>query len=94
MLSQIVNDLPFEKGDKVAVLINGLGATTLDEQYIVTRKVDEYLKEKQIGVHRYYVGEYVTSLEMAGFSISLLKLDEELTHYLDAPAQTPFFVQL
>lgn len=94
MLEKIVNDLPFESGDKVAVLINGLGATTLDEQYIVTRKVDEYLKGKEIGVHRYYVGEYVTSLEMAGFSISLLKLDEELKHYLDAPAHTPFFVQL
>ena len=94
MLEKIVNDLPYEKGDEVAVLINGLGATTLDEQYIVTRKVDEYLKNKGIGVHRYYVGEYVTSLEMAGFSISLLKLDEELKQYLDAPAQTPFFVQL
>ncbi|MEL7655577.1 MAG: dihydroxyacetone kinase subunit DhaK [Bacillota bacterium] len=94
MLEKIVNDLPYQNGDEVAVLINGLGATTLDEQYIVTRKVDEYLKEKGIGVHRYYVGEYVTSLEMAGFSISLLKLDEELKQYLDAPAQTPFFVQL
>ena len=94
MLPKIINDLPFERGDKVAVLINGLGATTLDEQYIVTRKVDEVLKEKGISVHRYYVGEYVTSLEMAGLSVSLLKLDEELTHYLDAPAHTPFFVQL
>ncbi|MFA9465583.1 MAG: dihydroxyacetone kinase subunit DhaK [Velocimicrobium sp.] len=94
MLDKIVKDLPYENGDEVAVLINGLGATTLDEQYIVTRKVDEYLKEKRIRVHHYYVGEYVTSLEMAGFSISLLKLDEELKQYLDAPAQTPFFVQL
>ncbi len=94
ILPKIISDLPFERGDKVAVLINGLGATTLDEQYIVTRKVDEYLKEKGIGVHRYYVGEYVTSLEMAGLSISLLKLDEELIRYLDASAHTPFFVQL
>ncbi len=94
MLDKIVNDLPYNKGDEVAVLINGLGATTLDEQYIVTRKVDEYLKDKGIKVHHYYVGEYVTSLEMAGLSISLLKLDEELKQYLDAPAQTPFFVQL
>ena len=94
MLEKIVNDLPYVSGDEVAVLVNGLGATTLDEQYIVTRKVNEYLKGKGISVHRYYVGEYVTSIEMAGFSISLLKLDEELKHYLDAPAQTPFFVQL
>ncbi|MEG1459205.1 MAG: dihydroxyacetone kinase subunit DhaK [Acetivibrio sp.] len=94
MLEKIINDLPYRKGDEVAILINGLGATTLDEQYIVTRKVDAYLKEKGILPYRYYVGEYVTSLEMAGFSISLLKLDEELKQYIDAPAQTPFFVQV
>lgn len=94
MLGKIVADIPYAEGDEVAVLINGLGATTLDEQYIVTRKVDEYLKERGIRIHRFYVGEYATALEMAGFSISLLKLDEELKGYLDAPAQTPFFVQL
>lgn len=94
MLEKILADLPYQAGDEVAVLVNGLGATTLDEQYIVTRKVDEILKKKNIKVHRYYVGEYVTSLEMAGLSISLLKLDDELKKYLDAPAQTPFFVQV
>lgn len=94
MLSKIVDDLPYASGDEVAVLINGLGATTLDEQYIVTRKVDSYLKEKGIKIHRFYIGEYATALEMAGISISLLKLDEELKKYLDEPAQTPFFVQL
>lgn len=93
MLDKIVSDLPYVSGDKVAVLVNGLGATTLDEQYIVTRRISRYLKEKKIDVHRYYVGEYVTSLEMAGFSISLLKLDDELMKYLDAPAETPFFRQ-
>ncbi|MDD4083451.1 MAG: dihydroxyacetone kinase subunit DhaK, partial [Sphaerochaetaceae bacterium] len=87
-------DLPFTKGDEVAVMINGLGATPLDEQYIITRKVDELLKTKGIKVYRYYVGEYVTSIEMAGVSISMLRLDNELKKYLDAPAQTPFFVQL
>lgn len=94
MLGKIVEDLPYESGDEVAVLVNGLGATPLDEQYIVTRKIDSYLKERGIKVHRYYVGEYATAIEMAGFSISLLKLDEELKGYIDAPAQTPFFVQL
>lgn len=93
MLDKIVLDLPFASGDKVAVLVNGLGATPLDEQYIVTRRIDQYLKEKNIKVHRYYVGEYVTSLEMSGLSISMLRLDEELTRYLDAPAHTPFFRQ-
>jgi phosphoenolpyruvate---glycerone phosphotransferase subunit DhaK len=94
MLEKIVSDIPYVSGDEVAVLVNGLGATPLDEQYIVTRRIDQYLKEKGIKIHRYYIGEYATSLEMAGFSISLLRLDDELKSYLDAPAQTPFFVQL
>ena len=94
MVLKITEDLPFTKGDEVAVMINGLGSTPLDEQYIITRKVDEILKTKGIKVYRYYVGEYVTSIEMAGISISMLRLDNELKKYLDAPAQTPFFVQL
>ena len=93
MLGQIVADLPYESGDEVAVLVNGLGATTLDEQYIVTRRIDKVLSEKGISVHRYYVGEYATALEMAGFSISLLKLDDELKEMLDSDAKTPFFRQ-
>ncbi|MDO4764833.1 MAG: dihydroxyacetone kinase subunit DhaK [Eubacteriales bacterium] len=91
MLEKIVSDLPYQSGDEVAVLVNGLGATTLDEQYIVTRRVDQFLKEKGIKVFKYYVGEYVTSLEMAGLSISLLKLDDELKQYLLSPVETPFF---
>lgn len=94
MLEKIIADIPYVAGDEVAVLVNGLGATTLDEQYIVTRKIDSILKEKGMKAYKYYVGEYATSLEMAGFSISLLKLDDELKKYLDAPAQTPFFVQV
>lgn len=93
MMDKIVADIPYVSGDEVAVLVNGLGSTPLDEQYIVTRRIDHYLKEKGISVYRYYVGEYATALEMAGFSISLLKLDEELKKMLDMPAQTPFFVQ-
>ena len=93
MLGQIGADLPYESGDEVAVLVNGLGATTLDEQYIVTRRIDKVLSEKGISVHRYYVGEYATALEMAGFSISLLKLDDELKEMLDSDAKTPFFRQ-
>lgn len=93
MMDKILKDLPYQSGDKVAVLVNGLGATTLDEQFIVTRKIDRILKEKKIIVHRYYAGEYATALEMAGFSISLLKLDPELEMLLDDPAYTPFFRQ-
>ncbi len=94
MLEKIVADIPYVSGDEVDVLVNGLGATTLDEQYIVTRRVSKVLGEKGIKVHKFYVGEYVTSLEMAGLSISLFKLDEELKKYMEAPAQTPFFVQV
>jgi len=94
MLEKIVADIPYVSGDEVAVLVNGLGATPLDEQYIVTRRISQNLSEKGIKVHRFYVGEYATALEMAGFSISLLKLDDELKGFLDAPAQTPFFVQV
>ena len=94
MMGKILDDLPYQSGDEVAVLVNGLGATPLDEQYIVTRKIDAILKDKGIKVHRYYVGEYATSLEMAGLSISLLKLDDELKELIDHPADTPFFKQL
>lgn len=94
MLDKIVPDLPYEAGDEVAVMVNGLGSTPLDEQYIVTRAIDVYLKTKRISAYRYYVGNYATAIDMAGVSISLFKLDDELKGYLNAPAQTPFFIQL
>ena len=93
MMEKLLEDLPFGSGDETAVLVNGLGATPLDEQYIVTKKVNQILEEKGIKVFRYYVGEYVTSIEMSGLSISLLKVDDELKGYLNAPADTPFFKQ-
>ncbi|HEX2939149.1 MAG TPA: dihydroxyacetone kinase subunit DhaK [Ruminiclostridium sp.] len=94
MLEKIIADIPYKAGDEVDVLVNGLGATTLDEQYIVTRRINQNLAEKGIKVHRYYVGEYATSLEMAGFSISMLKLDDELKELMEKPANTPFFKQI
>lgn len=93
MLEQIMKDLPFSSGDEVDVLVNGLGATPLDEQYIVTRRISQILSDRKIKVHRFYVGEYATSLEMAGFSISVLKLDDELKELMEEPAYTPFFKQ-
>jgi dihydroxyacetone kinase-like protein len=86
----VIDDLPFERGDQVAVLVNGLGATPKEELYILYRGVATHLAEAGLRVHRVLVGEYATSLEMAGASLSLLRLDDELRELLDAPASTPF----
>ena len=94
MMAAILEDLFFQKIDEVAVLINGLGATPKEEMYIIYRRIDRILKEKYISVFHVYVGEFATSMEMAGFSISLLKLDDELKHLLAKPARTPFFEQV
>jgi dihydroxyacetone kinase-like protein len=94
MVKPILEDLPYQKGDEVAVLINGLGATPKEELYVMYRKVDEILKTAGIRVYHVYVGEFATSMEMAGASISLLKLDDELKRLLAKPAKTPFFEQV
>ncbi|MBR6164350.1 MAG: dihydroxyacetone kinase subunit DhaK [Clostridia bacterium] len=93
MMEPILKDIPYQAGDEVAVLINGLGATPLEEQYVMFRRVKQILDEQGIRVWHTYVGEFATSMEMAGASISLLRLDEELKRYLAAPADTPFFKQ-
>ncbi|MHB1295403.1 MAG: dihydroxyacetone kinase subunit DhaK [Anaerolineae bacterium] len=89
----VIDDLPFQRGDRVAVLVNGLGATPPEELYILYRRVRQILDAEGLQVHRSYVGEYATSLEMAGASLSLLRLNDERTQLLDAPAESPFFVQ-
>ena len=86
LMEKILRDLPFKDGDKVAVMVNGMGATPLMELYIVYNRVHEILRDRNIATHRVFVGEYMTSLEMAGLSITLMKLDDELTELLDAPA--------
>jgi phosphoenolpyruvate---glycerone phosphotransferase subunit DhaK len=91
LLEKILDDLKLEENDKVAVMINGLGATPLMELYIMNKKVSEILKEKNIHVHETFVGEFMTSLEMAGCSVSLLKLDDQLIELLDAQADTIAF---
>lgn len=93
IMEKILADLPFNAGDEVSVLINGLGATPREELYIIYRKVFQILKNKNISVFHPYIGEFATSLEMAGMSISLLNLDEELKYYLKKSAKTPFFEQ-
>ncbi len=93
LVDKIVQDLPYEKGDEVAVLVNGLGATPKEELYVIYRKVSEILKDAGITVFHVFVGEIATSMEMAGLSVSLLKLDDELKELLSKPADTPFYKQ-
>lgn len=94
LVEKITADLPFRAGDEVAVLMNSLGATPLEELYVLYRKVDELLQEKGIKVYRPYVGRYACSMEMQGASLTLMKLDGELKELLDEPANSPFFRQM
>jgi dihydroxyacetone kinase-like protein len=86
MMDRILADLPFQRGDEVALLVNDLGSTTMMELLIVNRKVGRILREKGIEVHETVIGSYCTCQEMAGFSITLIKLDDELKKYYDLPA--------
>ncbi|MDF2444265.1 MAG: phosphoenolpyruvate---glycerone phosphotransferase subunit DhaK [Subtercola sp.] len=88
LLGPILEDLPFASGDKVLLFVNGMGGTPQIELYIVFRRAAEVLKGKGIEVTRSLVGNFVTSLEMQGASITVLKLDDELTELWDAPVQT------
>lgn len=91
MLNKILEEQKLYENEKVAVLINGLGATPLMELYIVNRKVSKMLEERKITVVDTLVGNYMTSLEMPGFSITILKLDTELEKYLKFKAKTPAY---
>ncbi len=88
LLSQILEDIDYA-GSEVAVMINGAGGTPLMELYIINNRVSDVLAEKGIRIHKTFVGEYMTSIEMQGFSISLLRLDDEMKQLLDAVADTP-----
>jgi len=89
----ILADLAPAAGAELAVMMNGLGATPPEDLYVLYRKVHEVLAGRDLSVHRAYVGEYATSMEMAGASLTVMTLDDELKRLLDAPASTPFFQQ-
>jgi phosphoenolpyruvate---glycerone phosphotransferase subunit DhaK len=93
LVETILADREYASGSRVAVLVNGLGATPKEELYILYRRVAERLAERELAVHRVWIGEYATSLEMAGASVSLMAVDDELAALLDAPVSTPFVVQ-
>lgn len=91
LTQKVLDDIEFNSGDEVAVMINGLGSTPEMELFIINGKVQEILSEKGITVHKTFVGEYMTSLEMAGCSVTLLKLDDELKQLLDAESKASAF---
>src|SRR5258708_2756850 len=89
LLKPIIEDIPFKSGDNVLLFVNSMGGTPAIELYVVYRKAHEMLTKAGIKVTRNLVGPYITSLEMAGTSITVLKLDDQLTKLWDAPVHTP-----
>ena len=92
-LNTLLGDMPVAAGEEVALLINGLGATSAEELYILSNSVSKRLEDKGISIYRTFVGEFDTSMEMAGASISIMKLDDETRAMLDMPVSTPFYCQ-
>lgn len=91
--TELLRELPVGEGDELAVLVNGLGATPLEELYVIYRRLHATITELGARLTHVYIGEYATSLEMAGASVSLCHLDDELSELLSAPADSPFFEQ-
>jgi dihydroxyacetone kinase-like protein len=91
MMERIFVEQDYKRGDTVAVLVNGLGGTPMEELYILFRRVSQLLEERDVTAKYVWVGEFATSMEMAGASVSILHLDEELNRLVAAPANTPFF---
>jgi dihydroxyacetone kinase-like protein len=87
LVEAVASDLPYQKGDDVALMINGLGGTPISELYILYGRAHDQLQSRGINVRRSYVGEYCTSLDMAGASATLVKLDDEITSLLSEPAE-------
>jgi phosphoenolpyruvate---glycerone phosphotransferase subunit DhaK len=87
LLEAVVSDLPYQSGDRVALMVNGLGGTPISELYILFRRAHEQLEQRGITVGRSYVNEYCTSLDMAGASLTLVRLDDEIDRLLAAPAE-------
>ncbi|WP_067672886.1 dihydroxyacetone kinase subunit DhaK [Nocardia miyunensis] len=93
LIEAVLADLRPESGSRVAILVNGLGATPPEELYLLYRRARAVLDANGQVEHRNYIGEFATSLEMAGASITVIALDDELAELLDAPASSPFFTQ-
>jgi dihydroxyacetone kinase-like protein len=92
VFTAVHDDIPFKKGDRVAVMVNGLGGTPISELYLLYRDAAKKCEEAGLTVVKNYVGNYCTSLEMAGFSLTLVQLDDEIEGLLNAPAEIPIRV--
>mgnify|MGYP005989642073 CR=1 FL=1 len=91
MMQRIFDETDYARGDEVAVLLNGLGATPLEELYILFRRVSQLMDERGVVVRHVWLGEFATSMEMAGASVSVLHLDDELEPLVATSVETPFF---
>ena len=91
LFQKLIEDISLEKGDKISLLINSLGATPLEELFIVSNKLQDNFNLEAIDISKTFVGRFATSMEMSGLSISILKLDDELETHLLTPAQCPFW---
>lgn len=92
-LNTLLEDMPVKSTEEVALLINGLGATSVEELYILSNDITDILSSKGIRIYKTIVGEYATSMEMAGASVSICKMNEELKEYMEHPVNTPFICQ-
>ncbi len=91
LLDAISTDLALTSGDRVTVMVNGMGATPLEELYVLYRRVNSRLREMGLSEGQPYIGEFATSLEMAGASLTIMRLDNELAELMAAPARSPCF---
>lgn len=94
MLEKLLDDLGVKEGEQLLVLLNGAGATTLMELYLVFRRVAQLLESKKIGLVRSAIGEFITTQEQAGFQMMIARMDAEVLELWDMPADAPFFVKL
>ena len=91
VMEKVLSDLPIEAGKEIAVMVNGLGGTPLEELFVVYNRISQILNEKGIKAYMPHIGEFATSMEMAGLSVSIMKLDEQLKELMADPANTPFY---
>ncbi len=91
ILAELLLDMPLKKGDEVSVMVNGLGATPLEEQFIVYRRLHMKLAEMGVTIFIPHIGEFATSMEMAGLSVTIFKLNDQFKKYLRVTASTPFY---